>query len=63
MEYMPALKARNGENMYIVVYEIKSGIKGQNRDRPLAMFRNPHAAKVFLNMVKQNGRTAFSRVV
>ena len=63
MEYMPVLKAWSGENMYIVVYEINSGIKGQNRDRPLAMFRNPHATKVFLNMVMQNGRTAYSKVI
>ena len=49
--------------MYIIVYEVNQGAGGVSKDRPLAMFRDPYAAKVFLNMVKQNGRTAFSRVV
>ncbi len=49
--------------MYIVVYEINHGTKGGPEERPLAMFRNPMAAKVFLNMVMQNGRTAYSRVI
>ena len=48
--------------MYIVIYELTSS-KGGSEERPLAMFRNPHEAKVFLNMVMQNGRTAYSRVV
>ncbi|MCK5309565.1 MAG: hypothetical protein KAJ33_00915 [Thermoplasmata archaeon] len=48
--------------MYIVIYEVKQNGGGQE-ERPLAMFRNPHVAKVFLNMVLQNGRTAYSRVV
>ena len=48
--------------MYIVVYEkLHSG--GSQEERPLAMFRNPNEAKVFLNMVIKNGRTAFSRVL
>ena len=48
--------------MYIVVYELAS-CRGGVEERPLAMFRNPQEAKVFLNMIEKNGRTAFSRVV
>ena len=49
--------------MYIVVYEVYTKTKGGFEERPLAMFRNPQAAKVFLNMVMQNGRAAYSRVI
>ena len=48
--------------MYIVVYELTYAKRGVE-ERPLAMFRNPHEAKVFLSMVMQNGRTAYSRVI
>ncbi len=48
--------------MYIVIYEVTHARNGIN-ERPLAMFRSPHAAKVFLNMVMQNGRTAYSKII
>jgi len=49
--------------MHIVVYEKMAGAKGVAEERPLAFFTNPLEARVFLNMVLRNGRTAFSRVV
>ena len=48
--------------MYIVIYEVTDARDGVN-ERPLAMFRDPRVAKVFLNMVKKNGRIAHSRVI
>ena len=48
--------------MYIVIYELTRS-KGVSEERPLAMFRNPHEAKVFLSMVLQNGRAAYARTV
>jgi len=48
--------------MYIIIYEVNHA-RGGFEERPLAMFRNPREAKVFLSMVRKNGRTAYSRVV
>ena len=49
--------------MFIVIYEKLTGRDGADEERPLAMFRNPFEAKVFLDMVTQGGRRAFARTV
>lgn len=48
--------------MYILIYVISS-VKGRLEERPLAMFRNPREAKIFLDIVRKNGRTAYTRVI
>jgi hypothetical protein len=47
--------------MFIVIYEKFIKRDGAEDERPLAMFRNPDEAKVFLGMLTQNGRRAFAR--
>jgi len=49
--------------MYIVVYELSPSGGGGKEERPLAMFRNPMEAKVFLKMVTDNGRTAYTKMI
>ena len=48
--------------MFIIVYEKFKG-RGGVEERPLAMFRNPNEAKVFLSMVRKNGRLAYARAI
>ena len=49
--------------MFIVVYEKYMDRSGEPSERPLAMFRNPNEAKVFVNMLASNGRSAIARAV
>ncbi len=44
--------------MFIVIYERLVRRNGEEEERPLAMFRNPMEAKVFLDMLASNGRVA-----
>lgn len=49
--------------MFIIIYEKLTKGNGQTEERPLAMFRNPHEANVFLEMLTCNGRRAFARTI
>jgi hypothetical protein len=49
--------------MFIVIYEMFKKRDGQTEERPLAMFRNPDEANVFLEMLTCNGRRAFARTI
>jgi hypothetical protein len=49
--------------MFIVIYEKFIKRDGAEDERPLAMFRNPNEAKVFMDMLAQGGRRAFARTV
>ncbi len=49
--------------MFIVIYEIFIKRDGAEDERPLAMFRSPDEARVFLGMLTQSGRRAFARTV
>jgi hypothetical protein len=49
--------------MFIVIYELFTGRSGVTEQRPLAMFRNPDEANVFLDMLRQGGRRAFARAI
>ncbi len=49
--------------MFIVIYEKLMKRDGAEEERPLAMFRNPMEARVFLDMLTQGGRRAFARTV
>jgi len=49
--------------MFIVIYELLRRNDGQLEERPLAMFRNPFEANVFMDMLAGNGRVARARLV
>ena len=49
--------------MFIIVYEKFVKRDGAEEQRPLAMFRSPVEARVFLGMLTQSGRRAFARTV
>jgi hypothetical protein len=49
--------------MFIVIYELLTRKDGQLEERPLAMFRNPFEANVFMEMLASNGRTAKAQSV
>jgi hypothetical protein len=50
-------------SMFIVIYETLRRKDGQVEERPLAMFRNPYEANVFMEMLASNGRTAKAQSV
>ena len=49
--------------MFIVIYEILVRRDGLDEERPLAMFRNPYEANVFLDMLAGTGRRVFARSI
>jgi len=49
--------------MFIVIYEMMKRKDGREEERPLAMFRNPFEANVFMEMLSSSGRTARARLV
>jgi hypothetical protein len=49
--------------LFIVIYEKKTGKDGGLEERPLAFFRNPNEANVFLEMLAYNGRRVFARSI
>jgi hypothetical protein len=71
MEYMPACRVSamcfhqmaRGEKVFIVIYERYMNRDGTPAERPLAMFRNPLEARVFVNMLATNGRNAYAATV
>lgn len=49
--------------MFIVIYEILMRRDGRDEERPLAMFRNPYEANVFLEMLAGSGRRVIARSI
>ncbi|MDD4308084.1 MAG: hypothetical protein PHU53_04675 [Thermoplasmata archaeon] len=49
--------------IFIVVYEMLKHRDGNVEERPLAMFRNPDEANVFLDMLACCGRRAYARAI
>jgi hypothetical protein len=49
--------------MFIIIYERFIKRDELEDERPLAMFRNPNEANVFLEMLTSNGRRAFAKVI
>ena len=49
--------------LFIVIYEKKMRTDGGLEERPLAFFRNPIEANVFLEMLACNGRRVFARSI
>ena len=49
--------------LFIIIYERFMRRDGSEEERPLAMFRNPGEARVYLEMLSQGGRRAFAKTV
>ncbi len=49
--------------MFIVIYETLHRRDGPAEERPLAMFRNPLEANVFMEMLASSGRAVRAQTV
>ena len=57
------MEQQGRQTMFIVIYEMLAKRDGAVEERPLAMFRNPNEANVFLDMLTTSGRRAFARSI